>query len=122
PVTNGVPSNNWTSSDKLENSYSNYGNNNGYALYTSDTWNSIADKACLTDPAAPEPLMFLPAAGGRYFINGGVRDTGDYGIYWSSTVYNGNNGRGMYFYSSYVAADNDYCRAFGFSVRCISEF
>jgi hypothetical protein len=122
PVKNGVPSNNWTPSDNLENSNANYGTNNGYALYTSDTWSGIADKDCLTDPNDPEPLMFLPAAGYHFYHIGRVHSTGFEGRYWSSTV-GGSTGRTMDFFGSNVYA-SDYSimsRAYGLSVRCISE-
>jgi hypothetical protein len=122
PVKNGVPSTDWTSDNSESTlSFYNYENNNGYALYTSDTWNGIADKDRLTDLEDPEPLMFLPAAGCRNYGNGRVYYTGNNGYYWSSTV-NGGYGRHMYFLSSNVSATNYDGRAYGFSVRCLSEF
>jgi hypothetical protein len=98
----------------------------GYALYTFGEWDGAAlgyktGNDPLTDADAPEPLLFLPAGGDRYYYDGGVRYTGIYGYYWSSVVY-GPDSYSMYFVSSNVYADYNNSRALGMSVRCVSEF
>jgi hypothetical protein len=99
----------------------------GYALYDFDEWKE-ADTGykngsdLLSDAGAPEPLLFLPAGGYRYYGDGYVYNTGSYGYYWSSVV-NGADSHNMYFYSSSVNANsgsNRY-RAYGLSVRCVAE-
>ncbi|MDR0428370.1 MAG: hypothetical protein LBH12_07170, partial [Dysgonamonadaceae bacterium] len=96
----------------------------GYALYDSTVW-SNADPDykdgtnALTDPAAPEPLLFLPAGGRRNYSDGSVDRTGSLGYYWSSVV-GFTDSYYMYFFSSGVAAHSPYERAYGMSVRCIS--
>ncbi|MDR0546939.1 MAG: fibrobacter succinogenes major paralogous domain-containing protein, partial [Dysgonamonadaceae bacterium] len=123
----GVPSTDWTSDNSESTlSFYNYENNNGYALYTSDTWSSITDKDSLIDSDDPEPVMFLPAAGGRNYYDGRVYDTGNNGRYWSSTVFNyiyvhNHYGWHMQFGRSNVYAADYSNRASGLSVRCISE-
>jgi hypothetical protein len=87
PVVDGIASSNWDD-DKL----------NGLALYTDAVWTaattsggyfynvdwSNTDKR-LYDAAAPDPLLFLPAADFRFPGNNRVYNT-VYGYYWSSTV------------------------------------
>jgi hypothetical protein len=124
PVKNGVPSTDWTSDNPENTSLDNYGNNNGYALYTSDTWQNgftDSDKTSLIDPDDPEPLMFLPAAGNRHYDNGRVCGAGGYGNYWSSIV-GSDAGQYVYFSRSEVNATYGNNRAYGLSVRCLSEF
>ena len=67
-----------------------------------------------------QPLLFLPAAGFRYYDDGIVYSVGTDGYYWSSTV-NSGYAYYLYFYGSNVSANNVSFRAAGFSVRCISE-
>jgi hypothetical protein len=65
-------------------------------------------------------LLFLPAAGYRYY-SGGQYDVGNFGYYWSSTV-NGATSRSLYFYSTDVyPGGNSYYRGSGFSLRCVAE-
>ncbi|MDR0427636.1 MAG: fibrobacter succinogenes major paralogous domain-containing protein, partial [Dysgonamonadaceae bacterium] len=73
----------------------------------------------LSDPAAPEPLLFLPAGGYRNYRDVSVHDAGSDGNYWSSVV-DGTGSYYMYFGSSSVRADYPDDRAYGSSVRCVA--
>ena len=64
------------------------------------------------------PLWFVRS--GRVY-NGALNDSGSFGSYWSSTVYDSNNARYLYFNSGGVyPAVNSY-RNLGLSVRCIAR-
>ena len=66
-------------------------------------------------------LLQLPAAGLRNNNNGSLSNVGTVGYYWSSTI-NGTNAWNLYFDSGYYNTDdNDWTRANGLSVRCVSE-
>ena len=58
--------------------------------------------------------IFLPAAGYRY--DAYVYNQGSFGYYWSSSVSDSYNARGLYFNSSNISTDND-GRSDGRSVR-----
>jgi hypothetical protein len=116
PVSEGKASASWSADGKTR----------GDALYDATVW-AKADSGYkdgtefLTDPAAPEPLLFLPAAGRRTDSWGNVDGAGRYGRYWSSVV------RGALL-SYQMTCDccgfyaYDYVsRAYGMSVRCIAE-
>ncbi|MDR0680676.1 MAG: fibrobacter succinogenes major paralogous domain-containing protein, partial [Dysgonamonadaceae bacterium] len=64
--------------------------------------------------------LFLPAAGGRYPNSGMPITVGNGGYYWSSAVI-GTISYSLYFASGNILAANSYGRAYGFSVRCVSE-
>jgi hypothetical protein len=113
---------------KVGNSWTDNGKTRGYALYRKDVWNA-ADinykngTYSLANPDAPNPLMFLPAAGMRNDINCNVENTGLNGRYWSSVV-DGDASFSFdvqYQYVGVLNAGHSY-RAFGLSVRCISEY
>jgi len=99
---------------------------NGYALYDKATWDA-ADAAYkngtnfLYDSGAPEPLLFLPAAGLRVSATGAVNSVGTYGSYWSSTYLNTTDAYRLNFHGTNVTATSLHNRAFGFSVRCVTE-
>ncbi|MDR0546873.1 MAG: fibrobacter succinogenes major paralogous domain-containing protein [Dysgonamonadaceae bacterium] len=102
------------------------GDHTGWAIYKTSDWNVAgANYKGGTDPlyasGAPEPLLFLPAAGYRYLSSGSLRNVGYYGYYWSSSV-NGSNGRSLSFDRSYVNPNYSTYRAGGFSVRCVAEY
>lgn len=61
--------------------------------------------------------IFLPAAGFRW--DTGLLDVGDYGFYWSSSLYEDNPDYawGLYFDSYFVDPWGYYSRYYGFSVR-----
>jgi len=97
----------------------------GYAIYNKDVWEAAApDYAAgtldLFSDFAPEPLLFLPAAGIRYYNNGALGAVGGFGHYWSSMV------SSYYSYNfrisgSDVSAIAYFERAYGRSVRCVAE-
>ena len=99
---------------------------NGYALYDKSTWDA-ADASYkngtgfLYDSGAPEPLLFLPAAGVRNGISGTVLSVGTAGYYWSSTYNSTIHAYDLYFLGTNVNAFNSNGRADGFSVRCVTE-
>ena len=63
--------------------------------------------------------IFLPAAGGRFRES--LFNVGSYGYYWSAGPSNTTYGRNLSFYSSYVYPQYYNSRAYGFSVRPVSE-
>ena len=63
--------------------------------------------------------IFLPAAGFRHRKS--LYNVGSYGHYWSAGPYSNTNGCYLYFNSSYVYPQNYSNRAYGFSVRPVSE-
>ncbi|MDR1683117.1 MAG: fibrobacter succinogenes major paralogous domain-containing protein [Candidatus Symbiothrix sp.] len=113
----------WSSSSP--DSHNNYPDLSGFAIYNASVWSSANvdyknGSLSLTDPAAPDPLMFLPAAGTRHQDDSHVYHTGYNGYYWSCTVSGMENSR-IGFTASYVAESDATRRAYGFSVRCIAE-
>jgi hypothetical protein len=99
----------------------------GYAIYERLVWEGAATgykngSLDLFAAAAPEPLLFLPAAGYRYYddcIVGGMLHP--CGFYWSSSVV-GSNAHGFYLYENSVDASAAWLlRGYGYSVRCIAE-
>jgi uncharacterized protein (TIGR02145 family) len=66
------------------------------------------------------PTLFLPVAGYRYNNDGQLLGAGTYGYYRSSTV-NGANAYSTGFVSGSVSPVGYFNRAYGFSVRCLSE-
>ncbi|MDR1591524.1 MAG: fibrobacter succinogenes major paralogous domain-containing protein [Prevotellaceae bacterium] len=90
---------------------------NGY-FYNVD-WSDSGNTKRLYDAAAPEPLLFLPAAGHRnqitglfhYVING----------YWSSTAYGVIYAYRLGFTNLYVTPYHNDRRAYTFPVRCVKE-
>lgn len=68
--------------------------------------------------------LFFPAAGCRDYGNGGLINASSYGFYWSSSPYASGNDNGGYMYfnsDGRVWSRNYYGRAYGYSVRCVSE-
>jgi hypothetical protein len=114
PVSEGTASTSWSG-----------GKTNGYALYDATVWtdpvnaNYREGNDPLIDAGAPDPLLFLPAGGTRYYDDGTVDYTGDLGYYWSSVV--GTDSYYMYFYNIAVLATHNAYRAYGMSVRCVAE-
>jgi hypothetical protein len=93
----------------------------GYAIYTTADWTANSSYVLdLTNPAAKEPLLFLPAAGYRLYSGGGQSRAGHYGSYWSSTV-NMRYSHDLGFDSAYVYPGGNGNRANGFSLRCVAE-
>ncbi|MDR1526788.1 MAG: fibrobacter succinogenes major paralogous domain-containing protein, partial [Dysgonamonadaceae bacterium] len=79
----------------------------------------------LTDDSAPDPLMFLPAAGFRLgnstYETLDVTDTGSFGYYWSSTVGDDSSWKQSYLLllSRFNVRLSGGSRVYGASVRCI---
>jgi hypothetical protein len=94
----------------------------GFALYTLTEWAKYTSGEDLTLPGAPEPLMFLPAGGGRR-VGGVVENAGYHGYYWNSLVDNQAASDHMNFSGTiWDAGDGDFTnRSNGMSVRCIAE-
>ena len=63
--------------------------------------------------------IFLPAAGWRFGES--LIGVGSYGNYWSAGPSFDTYGCSLYFFSSYVNPQSNYYRAYGFSVRPVSE-
>ena len=85
------------------------------------TENGIIAGRKFTDRASGNSL-FLPAAGGRHGSNGMVYGACDYGLYWSSTVYEAGYSYGLYF--GYINAVTDWWnhrRDFGLRVRPVAK-
>jgi hypothetical protein len=72
------------------------------------------------EATAPDPLLFLPAAGYRNFNNATMRYTDPYGLYWSSNVC-GKLASYLYFDVSRVGPYFCDARALGLSIRCVAE-
>ena len=95
----------------------------GFALYEKSVWDAkpIANGGSLIDASAPEPLMFLPAAGIRHLTNGIRKSVGKDGYYWSSSPVGAIYAYMCYFDSVSVYANSNDARAYGCSVRCIAQ-
>jgi uncharacterized protein (TIGR02145 family) len=119
-VKNGKTTKSWkTGTDEGGN---NYAENSGFALYATTAWNNYTtdEDKDLTANNAPDPLMYLPAAGLRG-ASGGLIDTGAFGNYWCSVI-DGSYGWHMYFDKGLVCVNVPYfTRIVGLSVRCLSE-
>ncbi|MDR0547725.1 MAG: fibrobacter succinogenes major paralogous domain-containing protein [Dysgonamonadaceae bacterium] len=115
-VKSGYASNeSWSSDDKT-----------GWAIYKTSDWNVAGanykdGSEFLYVSGAPEPLLFLPAAGCRDYSSGSLYGVGDYGYYCSSSVDNSSGWR-LHFYSNGVRSGINISRASGFSVRCAAEY
>jgi len=71
---------------------------------------------------APTPTtLFLPAGGGRSFLNGALSGAGAGGDYWSSSV-PGISANCLYFSGGYYVSPGDSSRkANGYSLRCVAD-
>ncbi len=97
------------------------GTYSGHAVYKKGDWASFPDKTGdLSADNAPEPFLFLPAAGCRDFGRGTIDLAGSRGFYWSSTVTTGNNASTLDFYRNSVRHISNE-RGWGYSVRCVAE-
>jgi hypothetical protein len=112
---------------KADNLWSLDGKTCGYALYRKDVWTAADGEykdgsKSLTATEAPDPLLFLPAAGSRDSDVCAVTiDSG--GKYWSSTVsVSATRPWNTQIYSTDVSSGNTNAgQAVGQSVRCVSE-
>ena len=99
----------------------------GYRVPPQDTWNKAVNGwgnngSAFTGMVTSGSFWF-PAAGYRNLSSGGLSNSPGNGYYWSSSPHGSFPERGgyLYFYSSSVYPQNYNYRAFGFSVRCVSE-
>jgi len=104
----------------VTNNFFTAGNMCGYALYTTDEWNSDKPKTDLTAPGAPDPLLFLPAAGYRLNSSGARLNVGTNGYYWSSTIYNATGAYFLGLTGATVGANSNSSKIVGMSVRCVA--
>ncbi|MDR1592309.1 MAG: hypothetical protein LBS16_05445 [Prevotellaceae bacterium] len=124
PVAGGKASDNWVIGSS--------GNLGGYAIYKTSDWTAAIgaggyfDDNGTTDysrplyaATAPEPLLFLPAAGFSDRLTG-TTNYGNVGLYWSC-IYPVNSARALVFTSNSVHATSDNRSAHGFSVRCVKS-
>lgn len=81
---------------------------------------AFAEGTDLTAESAPEPLMFLPAAGARDGDDGGLVSVSTEGLYWSST-YDKNGHSYMFRMHNGGSYTSHNYRARGFSVRCVKD-
>lgn len=95
--------------------------NNNYSSWTTDDngrsgrWFSGPNSY-----TASVPQVFFPAAGYRYYSDGAsASNRGDYGYYWSSRPYS-SDAFSLYFNGRDVGMTS-FCRADGYSVRCVKE-
>jgi hypothetical protein len=123
PVKNAKVNNSWNSGTNEDNNYSDLC---GYALCKASDWNSADagykdSSLSLAAEGAPEPLMFMSAAGIRPTVVV-CNYTGGSGYYWSITANNdGYYGHIMYFYSSNVSVNYHSVRAYGMRVFVVSQ-
>ncbi len=99
------------------------GTYSGYAVYKKEDWVAFADKTGdLSADGAPEPFIFLPAAGDRANVAATLisNSVGSSGSYWSSTI-SGTNARYLSLSSTNVSLNANNTRARGYSIRCVAE-
>jgi hypothetical protein len=123
PVKNAHASQAWISGSR--DLWFNRPDLNGYAIYRTEVWNDAKGnykdgKSSLADAEAPDPLMFLPAAGLRKFGAVEVYYVGSIGTYWSSVV-DGSNSYTMVFEYNRVSVQSTEPRLTAMSIRCVSE-
>jgi hypothetical protein len=84
--------------------------------WTTDYQDSgVAGLVC-TDKTDSSKVLFFPAAG--YCYNGSVGGVGNYGGYWSSSLYtNRQNAYALYLYSDNANWDDSFDRYYGYAVR-----
>lgn len=91
----------------------------GYAIAPDKFFGTIADSYKDDDELAAANLVFLPAAGYHYGFD--VDFVGEYGYYWSSSVFDNDNAHDMYFTGSNVTPDYYDLRYCGYSVRLVTD-
>ena len=99
-----------------------YNTPGGYAIYETPVWevSPVVMGGSLLDAGAPQPLLFLPAAGYRHGTGGVVDAMGWGALYWSSSICD-TMAYCLSFseYSGYVGSNSYMNRAQGVSIRCV---
>jgi hypothetical protein len=101
----------------------------GYAIYDKAVWaaakianpNYANGTLNLYEDTAPEPLLFLPAAGRHSEDDGMTGYAGYSGSYWSSTIYNANKYSMRFDVLSVHPDSGNYRITHGQSIRCVAE-
>lgn len=96
------------------------GANNTSSNYNNGLWDTNGWKFYTNGYNAGETDFWI-AGGYRSWSDGSLDDVGSGGFYWSAGPYSNTNGCGLGFYSSLVNPQGYNCRAYGFSVRPVSE-
>ena len=100
----------------------------GYRVPPQDTWSKQTGRGTFSNNGiilgSFHSSLWFPAAGRRLSYDGSLVSASSDGYYWSSSPHGSYPERGgsLYFYlSGTVSPQINYYRAFGFSVRCVSE-
>ena len=113
---NGTPTTNISATNPISRNFSAFTSNGKTGLrYWPYMLNSDGNYS-VTDE------IFFPAAGYRLSSNGGLRYAGSGGYYWCGSPYSATNGYYLNFGSTGLHTSDSYNRAYGFSVRCVSEW
>ena len=113
---NGTPTTNISATNPISRNFSAFTSNGKTGLrYWPYMLNSDGNYS-VTDE------IFFPAAGYRNNSNGGLNYAGSYGFYWYGSPRSATSGYCLNFNSTYLNTSNNYGRAYGFSVRCVSEW
>lgn len=113
---NGTPTTNISATNPISRNFSAFTSNGKTGLrYWPYMLNSDGNYS-VTDE------IFFPAAGCRYDSNGGLNNAGSNGNYWYGSPNSATNGYNLNFNSTNLNTSNNNNRAYGFSVRCVSEW
>jgi uncharacterized protein (TIGR02145 family) len=110
----------------------------GYRVPTKTQWDGVLDNNTRSNtgswaadgnfttavhfgPNGSTHTLTLPTAGYRSYTNGALGNRGNRGYYWSSTEPGAPYAWSFYFGSSIASTYGSNHRAYGFSVRCVSE-
>ena len=96
------------------------GANKTSSNYNNGSWDTNGWKFYTNGYRAGDTDFWI-AGGYRSWIGGSLSYVGSYGVYWSAGPYSNTFGCCLDFDSSGVSPQNDYVRAYGFSVRPVSE-
>jgi uncharacterized protein (TIGR02145 family) len=86
---------------------------------TSNTW-FPENEGCGIRPDGITTTLFLPAAGFRRGHSGEIRNVGEYGVYWATSLESRMSGI-LQFSPTIVSPKMNLWRGFGASIRCIAE-
>ena len=83
------------------------------------TWDDT-NKGATWNTSITGTALFFPASGYRHYDSGTLTHVGSDGFYWSASPLSSNNGRSLYFTSSYWKWHFG-SRAYGYPVRAVAE-